>query len=53
VLQISKKLVLKQKEVTDVLGGEDAWKNVDRTAGVLLLLLLLLLFFTIVISLHS
>jgi hypothetical protein len=51
VLQISKKLVLKQKEVTDVLGGEDAWKNVDRTAGVLLLLLLF--FFTIVISLHS
>lgn len=36
MLQISKKLVLKQKEVTDVLGGEDAWKNVDRTAGVLL-----------------
>jgi hypothetical protein len=51
VLQISKKLVLKQKEVTDVLGGEDAWKNVDRTAGVLLLLLFF--FFTIVISLHS
>jgi hypothetical protein len=52
VLQISKKLVLKQKEVTDVLGGEDAWKNVDRTAGVLLLLLFFF-FFTIVISLHS
>jgi hypothetical protein len=51
VLQISKKLVLKQKEVTDVLGGEDAWKNVDRTAGVLLLLFFF--FFTIVISLHS
>jgi hypothetical protein len=51
VLQISKKLVLKQKEVTDVLGGEDAWKNVDRTAGVLLLLLFFS--FTIVISLHS
>ncbi|CAM6023129.1 unnamed protein product [Sphagnum balticum] len=30
--KISKKLVLKQKEVADVLGGEDAWKNVDRTA---------------------
>jgi hypothetical protein len=52
VLQISKKLVLKQKEVTDVLGGEDAWKNVDRTAGVLLLLFFFF-FFTIVISLHS
>jgi hypothetical protein len=51
VLQISKKLVLKQKEVTDVLGGEDAWKNVDRTAGVLHLLFFF--FFTIVISLHS
>ncbi|KAG6542870.1 hypothetical protein Mapa_015774 [Marchantia paleacea] len=29
--KISKKLALKQKEVDDVLGGEDAWKNVDRT----------------------
>jgi hypothetical protein len=51
LLQISKKLVLKQKEVADVLGGEDAWKNVDRTAGVLLLLFFFS--FTIVISLHS
>ncbi|CAM6129086.1 unnamed protein product [Calypogeia fissa] len=31
--KISKKLPLKQKEVDDVLGGEDAWKNVDRTEG--------------------
>lgn len=31
--QVSKKLPLKQKEVDDVLGGEDAWKNVDRTEG--------------------
>lgn len=32
-IQISKKLNLKKKEVDDVLGGEDAWKNVDRTQG--------------------
>lgn len=32
-VQISKKLNLKKKEVDDVLGGEDAWKNVDRTQG--------------------
>jgi DNA-directed RNA polymerase III subunit RPC11 len=24
---------LKRKEVDDVLGGEDSWKNVDSTAG--------------------
>lgn len=35
-LQISNKLQLKQKEVDDVLGGEEAWKNVDRTEGRLL-----------------
>ncbi|MCO5600692.1 hypothetical protein L7F22_054807 [Adiantum nelumboides] len=29
--KISNKLQLKQKEVDDVLGGEEAWKNVDRT----------------------
>lgn len=29
--KISKKLQLKQKEVDDVFGGEEAWKNVDRT----------------------
>lgn len=32
-MQISNKLKLKKKEVDDVLGGEDAWKNVDRTQG--------------------
>ncbi|KAG0566966.1 hypothetical protein M758_7G094000 [Ceratodon purpureus] len=30
--KVSKKLKLKKKEVDDVLGGEDAWKNVDRTS---------------------
>ncbi|KAJ7565184.1 hypothetical protein O6H91_02G051800 [Diphasiastrum complanatum] len=29
--QISKKMPLAKKEVDDVLGGEEAWKNVDRT----------------------
>nr|ADE76569.1 unknown [Picea sitchensis] len=29
--KISKKLQLKKKEVDDVFGGEEAWKNVDRT----------------------
>jgi hypothetical protein len=33
VVQVSKKLKLKKKEVDDVLGGEDAWKNVERTSG--------------------
>ena len=28
---ISKKLPLTRKKVDDVLGGEDAWKNVDQT----------------------
>ncbi|GBG80853.1 hypothetical protein CBR_g31408 [Chara braunii] len=28
---VSKKLPIKKKEVDDVLGGEDAWKNVDKT----------------------
>jgi DNA-directed RNA polymerase III subunit RPC11 len=32
-VQVSKKLKLKKKEVDDVLGGEDAWKNVERTSG--------------------
>ncbi|XP_024522140.1 DNA-directed RNA polymerase III subunit RPC10-like isoform X1 [Selaginella moellendorffii] len=29
--QISKPIPLKNKEVDDVMGGEDAWKNCDRT----------------------
>jgi DNA-directed RNA polymerase III subunit RPC11 len=29
--QITNKLELPKKEVDDVLGGEEAWKNVDRT----------------------
>ena len=32
-LQISRRTVLIQKEVDDVLGGENAWKNVDKTEG--------------------
>jgi DNA-directed RNA polymerase III subunit RPC11 len=39
VLQISKKTPLKHKEVDDVLGGDDAWKNVAKTDGALLLTL--------------
>ena len=31
--QIVKKLPLEKKEVDDVLGGEDAWKDADRTTG--------------------
>eukprot|EP00270_Netrium_digitus_P001596 TRINITY_DN11769_c0_g1_i1.p2 TRINITY_DN11769_c0_g1~~TRINITY_DN11769_c0_g1_i1.p2 ORF type:complete len:120 (+),score=11.16 TRINITY_DN11769_c0_g1_i1:29-361(+) len=30
-LKISKKLQLETKDVDDVLGGEEAWKNVDKT----------------------
>lgn len=32
-LQITKAVPLKRKEVDDVLGGEDAWKNVQKTDG--------------------
>ncbi len=32
-LQISKKVPLKKKEVDDVLGGEEAWANVQKTDG--------------------
>jgi len=32
-LQISKRTYPKLKEVDDVLGGAEAWKNVDSTAG--------------------
>ena len=35
--QITNKLQLSKKEVDDVLGGEEAWKNVDRTEGKALL----------------
>ena len=31
--QITSKLQISRKEVDDVLGGEEAWKNVDRTEG--------------------
>ena len=36
-MQISREAPLKKKEVDDVLGGSDAWKNVQTTTGVLLL----------------
>jgi hypothetical protein len=32
-LQYVERTYLKRKEVDDVLGGEDSWKNVDSTAG--------------------
>jgi DNA-directed RNA polymerase III subunit RPC11 len=32
-MQITKRAVLNKKEVDDVLGGEDAWKNVAKTDG--------------------
>ena len=32
-VQISVSAILKRKEVDDVLGGEDAWKNVQKTDG--------------------
>ena len=31
--QLSTAVPLKKKEVDDVLGGEDAWKNVAKTNG--------------------
>lgn len=31
--QISMRTHLERKQVDDVLGGEDAWKNVDQTDG--------------------
>lgn len=30
-LQVSKKIIMEKKKVDDVLGGEDAWDNVDKT----------------------
>ena len=32
-VQIVKEHLLETKEVDDVLGGDDAWANVDRTEG--------------------
>ena len=34
-LQISRIVPLKRKEIDDVLGDEDAWKNVQKADGVL------------------
>ncbi len=31
--QVSKSAPLATKDVDDVLGGKDAWKNVDQTSG--------------------
>lgn len=33
LLQITKHAKLEKKEVDDVLGGEEAWKNVQKTDG--------------------
>jgi len=30
-MKVEKTVVLEQKKVDDVLGGADAWKNVDQT----------------------
>ena len=32
-MQISREAQLRKKEVDDVLGGSDAWKNVQTTTG--------------------
>ena len=32
-MQISRDAQLRKKEVDDVLGGSDAWKNVQTTTG--------------------
>lgn len=34
-VQYIERTYLKRKEVDDVLGGEDSWKNVDSTQGAL------------------
>lgn len=36
LIQISSKKYPKLKEVDDVLGGKEAWENVDSTEGLLL-----------------
>ena len=41
MLQITTVVPLKKKEVDDVLGGEEAWKNVASTDGVQRMVLLL------------
>lgn len=33
LLQLIKRVQLKRKEVDDVLGGEEAWANVQKTDG--------------------
>lgn len=32
-LQVSSRMYLQRKQVDDVMGGEDSWKNVDSTEG--------------------
>ena len=36
--KVTKKVTLQRKKVDDVLGGAEAWKNVDQTEGYILLL---------------
>lgn len=31
--QVTSRMRLERKQVDDVMGGEDSWKNVDSTAG--------------------
>lgn len=33
--QVTSRMYLQRKQVDDVMGGEDSWKNVDSTDGTL------------------
>lgn len=35
VNQVTSRMYLERKQVDDVMGGEDSWKNVDSTDGTL------------------
>lgn len=35
--KVEKKVPLQRKQVDDVLGGDEAWENVDQTEGTLVL----------------
>lgn len=40
VNQVTSRMYLERKQVDDVMGGEDSWKNVDSTDGTLAFYLL-------------
>lgn len=40
VNQVTSRMYLERKQVDDVMGGEDSWKNVDSTDGTLVFHLL-------------